>query len=562
MLTIFPAKGVNGVRFVYYPGTPVDSVALAGTFNNWNGDRNYMKRMEDGAGWELELPVHKGRHLYKFVVNGEQWIVDPLNPSISEDAQNNSAITVTEHGDVLIRTHEISQDNPGYMYENFTAFPSPEWIQKAVIYELHVRAFTDNGFRGLADRIDYFKDMGVNTLWLMPFHEVGHERRVGKYGDPYAVKDFYSIDPEFGTKDDVLLFIRKAHENGIRVILDWVLNRTGADHVWTESHPEYFTHNEQGQIYYDVPNREYFAGLEFSSRGMRQCVIEAMKYWVTEFDFDGIRLDDSDITPYDFLVEIKQALQEVKADLILISQSYDEYHHLEACDLTYNGNPRILIRQMIDGTIAQTDFITIYNSYKYSFPKKALRMNWLEEKEQSRICEYAGVEYAGPAASILLTLEGVPFIMMGQEFNEHTMQTWTSLFDAYKLNWDSFDAGMFEHYKFLIHLRTSEPAFWAGELEFVPNSANKVLSYIRQHEGVHFLIVVNLSGETEAVQFEKDTLAEEIVKDKGNMLYRTGKNDLRPEKEGSALGVNSYETIIYKIEMQGSSGAPKSLPQS
>ncbi|MEW9699556.1 alpha-amylase family glycosyl hydrolase [Paenibacillus sp. SI8] len=547
MLTKFPTKGSKGVRFVYYTDTPVDSVALAGTFNNWNGDRNYMNRMEDATGWEIELPILKGRHLYKFVVNGEAWILDPLNPSVSEDGQNNSAITVTEYGDVLIRTNEISNHHPGYMYENFTALSSPEWIKKSVIYELHLRAYTETGFQGLADKIDYYKELGINTLWLMPFNEVGHERRIGKYGDPYAVKDFYSIDPEFGTRDDLLLFMRKAHANGIRVILDWVLNRTSRDHILTESHPGYFTHNEQGEIYYDVPNREYFAGLEFSSRDMRRYVIEAMKYWITEFDFDGIRLDDSDITPYDFLVEIKQALQEVKADLILISQSYDEYHHLESCDLTYNGNPRILIRQMIERTITQTDFITIYNSYKYSFPKNALRMNWLEDKEQSRICEYLGMEHAGPAASILLTLEGVPLIMMGQEFNENTMETWTSLFDEYKLNWDSFDARMFEHYKFLIHLRTNIPAMWMGELTFIRNSEEMVLSYIRQQNGIKFMIIVNLSEDALLVHFDKESLADEFIKDRRNMLYRTGSDDLHTEKDSSALWVNSYETIIYKM---------------
>ncbi|EFM11064.1 alpha amylase catalytic region [Paenibacillus curdlanolyticus YK9] len=547
MLTNFPTKGSKGVRFVYYTDTPVKSVALAGTFNNWNGDRNYMSQMEDGAGWEIELPIAKGRHLYKLVVNGEAWIVDPLNPSISEDAQNNSAITVTEDGEVLIRTNEISKDQPGYMYENFTALSSPEWLRKSVIYELHLRAFGETGFQGLADKIGYFKELGINALWLMPFHEVGHERRIGKYGDPYAVKDFYSIDPQFGTKEDLLLFMRKAHENGIKVVLDWVLNRASVDHILTDSHPDYFTHNEQGELYYDVPNREYFAGLEFSNRDMRKYVIEAMKYWITAFDFDGIRLDDSDITPYDFLTEIKQALQEVKADLILISQSYDEYHHLESCDLTYNGNPRILIRQMIDGTITQADFITNYNSYKYSFPKNALRMNWLEDKEQSRICDYLGAEHAGPAASILLTLEGVPLIMMGQEFNENTMETWTSLFDEYKLNWDSFDKSMFEHYKYLTHLRTNEPAFWAGELAFVRNSENRVLSYIRQHEGVKFLIIVNLSGELVNVQFDQETLADEFIKDKSNLLYRTGRDGIHAEQAGSTLSVNRYETIIFQI---------------
>lgn len=547
MLPDFPTKGSHGVRFVYYTDSEVDSVALAGTFNNWNGDRNYMNKREDAKGWEIELAIPKGRHLYKFVVNGEAWILDPLNPSVSEDGQNNSAITVTEHGEVLIRTDEISKDQPGYMYENFTAIQSPEWIKKSVIYELHLRAVTENGFNGLTEKIDYFKKMGINTLWLMPFNEVGQEGRLGKYGDPYAVKDFYSIDPSFGTKEDLHSFIRKAHDNGIKVIMDWVLNRTSVDHIMTRSHPEFFTRNEQGEIYYDVPNRAYFAGLEFSNREMREYVIEAMKYWIIQFDFDGIRLDDSDITPFDFLSEIKHALQEVKADLILISQSYDEYHHIESCDLTYDGSPRILIRDLVDGTITQSDFIAIYNSYKYSFPKNALRMSWLEEKERSRACDYFGEKLAKAAASILLTLEGVPFIMMGQEFNESTLETWASLFDEYKLNWEQFDTDMFEHYKFLIHLRTNNPAFWMGELTFIRNSEELVLSYSRHYEDNKYLIAVNLSKDALFVQLDKDALAVDVIKDSENVIYRTGRDDDRSEKDSSSLWIDSYETIIYKI---------------
>lgn len=126
----FPTKGSQGVRFMFTTDNQIESVAVAGTFNNWNGDRNFMYKTEGENVWELELPIPKGRHLYKFVVNGDDWILDPQNPSVSEDGQNNSAITVTEHGDVLLRTSDISEEQPGYMYENYTALPSPDWIKK------------------------------------------------------------------------------------------------------------------------------------------------------------------------------------------------------------------------------------------------------------------------------------------------------------------------------------------------------------------------------------------------------------------------------------------------
>ncbi|CAH1199886.1 1,4-alpha-glucan branching enzyme GlgB [Paenibacillus allorhizoplanae] len=542
----FPTKGSQGVRFTFATDSQIESVAVAGTFNNWNGDRNFMRQIEGENVWELELPIPKGRHLYKFVVNGDNWILDPMNPSVSEDGQNNSAITVTEHGDVLIRTNDISEEQPGYMYDNYKALSSPEWIKKAVIYELHIRAFTTYGFNGLADHITYFKKLGVNTLWLMPFNEVGLEGRIGKYGDPYAVKDFYRIDPSFGTEEELAAFIRLAHENGMRVILDWVLNRTSVDHIMTTSNPDFFTRTEQNELYYDVPNRSYFAGLQFDNRDMRSYVIEAMKYWVVAFDFDGIRLDDSDITPYDFLTEIKQALQVVKEDLILISQSYDEYHHLESCDLTYDGKLRILIRDWIDRKITQQEFMSIYNSFKYSFPQHALRMSWLEEKEQSRIASYLGEKLAGPAATILLTLEGVPCLMMGQEFNEPTLATWASLFDEYHLNWQQFDSEMFEHYAFLIQLRTSNPAFWKGKLTFIRNTGDMVLSVARQYESDTYMIVVNLSPDAVVVRFDDSQLDELDIHDWQNVIYRTGTGKHQFADDSSELWLDGYESVIFR----------------
>lgn len=541
-----PRKGNRGVLFCYFSDGPIKSVSVAGTFNNWNPEKNVMAKVNENK-WELELSIPKGRHLYKIVVNGDQWILDPHNSNVSEDGQNNSAITVTEDGEVLIRTNEISEESPGYMYENYQALESPEWIKKAVIYELHIRAFTENGFRGLAEKMKYVKELGINVLWVMPFNEVGQEKRIGKYGDPYAVKDYYSIDSSFGTIEELRSFICEAHKSEIRVIMDWVMNRGSVDHILTKSNPEYFTRNENNEVYYEVPNRDYFAGLNFENRDMRTYIINAMKYWIAEFDFDGFRLDDSDITPYDFLSEIKCELSKVKNDVVLISQSYDEYHHIESCDLTYDGSPRILINDMKERRITQKDFIEIYNSYKYSFPKDALRMSWLEEKEQSRISEYFGDELAMPAASILMTLEGIPLIMMGQEFNERTYRNWISLFDEYKLNWELFDQKMYEHYKFLINLRTNHAAFWNGELEFIDNSEPMVITYSRRSREEQFLIVVNLSNKALYPGFTDENIAKEFFSRKKEVVYRTDIDEVGEEDLHSSLFINPYETVIYRV---------------
>ncbi|USB32323.1 alpha-amylase family glycosyl hydrolase [Paenibacillus sp. YPG26] len=540
-----PTKGSNGVKFVYYADHKVKRVAAAGTFNNWNHKRGEMENIE-GNIWTVELNIPKGRHLYKIVIDDEEWVTDPLNPSISEDCQNNSAITVTDEGEVLIRTTEISEQNPNYMYEQFSAIESPEWIRQSVIYELHLRAFNEHGFRGLVEKLPYLKELGVNTLWIMPFQQVGQQFRLGTYGDPYAVQDFYSIDASFGDTEDVKAFVRTAHSQGMKIIMDWVMNRGSVDHVWTQSHPEYFTHNEKGEIYYEVPNREYFAGLNFDSAEMRKCVIDAMKHWISEYDFDGFRLDDSDITPLDFLEEIRQELSRIKKDVALISQSYDEFHHLHACDLTYDGSLRLLIQEMAESTIGQSDFIRTYNSYKYSFPKGALRMRWLEDKEQSRISACMGDNLAKATASILMTMDGVPLLMMGQEFNERTLDTWASLFEEYQLDWSQFDREMFEHYKYLIHLRTQSAAFWEGTLEFVPNSEDKVLSYIRSSETEKYLVIVSISDNPLDVRFEDSSALLRHFGTGGDLIYRTGTGEL-PDFEGGRVHLDRYETLIYRL---------------
>lgn len=480
------------ISFIYKTYKQVTSVALAGTFNNWNSNKNYFQETSKGI-WEITLEIPTGRHLYKFVVNDTDWILDPLNTSISEDNQNNSSITVLDNGGKFIRTNDISKENPSYVYKKYTAIESPEWLKKAIIYQLHLRPFSKNGFRGLIDKIDYLKKLGINTIWLMPFQDVGIDKRIGEYGDPYAIKNFYSIDSSFGTKQELKKMINSLHESGFKIIMDWTLNRSSIDNALTTEHPDFFTHKDNGEIYYEVPNREYFAGFNFSNYQMRNYTITALKHWITEFDFDGFRFDDSDLAPHDFLNEIRQSLDAVKKEIVLISQSYDEYHHINSCNLTYDGSLQILIKQIGEGQKDQNYLAETYNSYKYSFPKEALRMRWIEEKEQIRAFNHFNENLIYPATSLLLLFDGIPHIMMGQEFNEQNYTNWTSLFDTCYLNWEKFDSEMFEHFSKLISIRKNNSAFWKGDLEFIENNEKQVISFIRKYENERFLVLVNLS---------------------------------------------------------------------
>ena len=100
---------------------------------------------------------------------------------------------------------------------------APE-IDKVVLYEIYVRNFTTEGtFQAIIPQLDKLKELGVNTLWLMPIHPVGVQNRKGTFGSPYAVKDFYDVNPEFGTKADFQALVNACHAKGLYIIIDFDL---------------------------------------------------------------------------------------------------------------------------------------------------------------------------------------------------------------------------------------------------------------------------------------------------------------------------------------------------
>ncbi|MES2016162.1 MAG: alpha-amylase family glycosyl hydrolase [Pseudomonadota bacterium] len=487
---LLPHKTARGIRFTFEGGPEVESVAVAGTFNSWVGDAAPLTRV-GASTWQAAVSAKPGRHHYKYVVNGRDWIVDPANPWISEDAQNNSCFTINEFGDVYIRTGEVSQQTPGDLYRRRTAVTSPQWLADAVIYQLSVRAFGGT-FDGVRQRLDYLQDLGVTVLWLMPIHPIGVARRVGALGDPYAVRDFTAIDPELGDAASLRALIADLHQRGMRVMFDWTLNRASCDNVLTETHPEWFTRDAGGRLYYAVPNRNHFTGFDFSSRALRAWLLKAMQDWVTGFDIDAMRFDDADITPLDFLDEIRVALQAVRPDIGLLSQSTDELHHLDACDLTYDGGARETMLR-VSGGEANADAVRWqWEESTYSFPRGALRMRWLEEKEQGRAWRLLGPGLHLAASAVLLTLDGVPHLMMGQEFNEPRWCDWMSLAEPFQLDWDSVDKPTLAHYRALIALRKEHAALRQGAVHFVRSGSPNLLVYWRNTAHERYLVAVNL----------------------------------------------------------------------
>ena len=116
--------------------------------------------------------------------------------------------------------------------------------------------------------------------------------------------------------------------------------------------------------------------------------------------------------------EIRTALVAVRPDIALLSQSTDELHHLDFADLTYDGGARDSLLRVATGELGADAIGWQWEELTYTFPRGALRLRWLEEKEQGRAFRFFGPGLHLAAAAVVLTLDGVSHLMMGQEFNE------------------------------------------------------------------------------------------------------------------------------------------------
>src|SRR6201997_1573447 len=196
------------------------------------------------------------------------------------------------------------------------------WYKDAVIYQVHVRAFWDssgdgNGdFRGLAQKLDYLQELGVNAIWLMPFFPSPLR------DDGYDIADYRSVHPGYGTLEDFKSFLSIAHGRGIRVIIEMVLNHTSDQHpwflesrsspdnpkrdwyVWSDSDSKYrgtriiFIDTEMSNWAWDPISKSYYwhrffshqPDLNYDNPAVREEMWDIMKFWL-ELGVDGFRLD-------------------------------------------------------------------------------------------------------------------------------------------------------------------------------------------------------------------------------------------------------------------------------
>lgn len=373
----------------------------------------------------------------------------------------------------------------------------PEWTRDAVIYQINTRQFTEQGtFAAAEQHLPRLRDLGVTILWLMPIHSIGESNRKGTLGSPYAVRDYYSVNPEFGSFEDLVHFVRAAHGLGMYVILDWVANHTAWDNPLVEQHPEWYDRDWKGDLrptpWWDWPD---IIDLDYDQPALRRYMTAAMRYWVEQADVDGFRCDAAGFVPTDFWENARRELEQVKPVFLLAEWEARDLH-VAAFDATYAWSWNEAMHRIATGA-ADVGAMHIYYSWnEKAYPRDIFRMTFVSNHDKNA---WEGTEFEqfGPAleAAIVLSVvgEGIPMIYNGQEAgNDRRL----AFFERDPIVWREHPLGDF--YRSLFALKREQSTLWNGRwgarMIEVPNDhLDEVLSFVRSDRNGTVLAVINLS---------------------------------------------------------------------
>jgi len=372
----------------------------------------------------------------------------------------------------------------------------PDWSKNATLYEVNVRQYTEEGtLKAVQEHLPRLKELGVDILWLMPVYPVGEKNKKGQLGSVYAVKDFKAINPNYGTMEDFMELLNRAHEMGFHVLMDWVPNHTAWDNHLIEEHPEWYVKDESGS-----PKRPDdfdwtdVAQLDWSYEGLQDYMLEALTFWVN-LGVDGFRVDQPQNTPKEFWENARFELEKIRP-VLLLAENEDKYYLMEkGFDMNYSWELHHLMNRVAQGKDTVSNIVHLLEKDYQTFPPNVYRTRFIsnhdENTHQGPLPERMG-EATGAFAVLMFTIPGFPLLYSGQEA---CLDKALKEFVRDPIEWRECEMTGF--YKHLIALKKKNEVLWNGEfggdLEFLQTNNDKVIAYCREKNNNSILVILNLS---------------------------------------------------------------------
>jgi glycosidase len=375
------------------------------------------------------------------------------------------------------------------------------WSDDAVMYEVNVRQYTPEGtFNAFAGHLPRLKELGVEILWFMPVHPIGEANRKGTLGSYYSIKDYKSVNPEFGTFDDFKSLVDKAHDMGFKVLIDCVANHSAWDNVWMENHKDWYTQDSLGNVVPPVADWSDVADLNYDNQEMRAAMLDAMKYWISEAGIDGYRCDYAGGVPADFWEEARASLDSIKP-VFMLAEDQDHLDLLEkAFNCNYGWAMHHYMNEIYSGEKSVSDIKSYFAQVDSTYPEGTYPLQFTSNHDEN---SWNGTAYErlGDAvktfAVLSFTVPGMPLIYSGQEAG---LNKRLEFFEKDEIDW-AHEPSMAELYQKLIDLKQQNPALWNGKagskIKFLKTSEPETLLAFKREKGEDaVMVIMNLSPES------------------------------------------------------------------
>lgn len=400
------------------------------------------------------------------------------------------------------------------------------WYDEAVFYHIYPLGLTgapkQNAYGEVVHRlnsvlpwIQHIKNIGCNAIYIGPlFESVGHG---------YETTDYKKLDSRLGTNEDLANFVAECHKQGIRVILDGVFNHTGRDFFAFKNIRENRENSEYKDWYCNVSfwgNNSFGDGFSYENWGghdllvklnqhnnqVRDYICDVIRFWVKEFDIDGIRLDAADVMDFGYMSAIRNVANEIKNDFWLMGEVIHGDYSRWANDGTLHSVTNYMLHKALYSGHNDRNYFEIAHTIKYVSNMTGGRLKlytFVDNHDVERIyTKLNNKAHYIPVHIMLYTLPGIPSIYYGSEFGiEGKKERYSDDSLRPQLNIDDYkDAIMTNECTRLISalgkIRQNTPALCYGDYKelFLRNTC---FAYERAYEGKSVIITVN-NGESTA----------------------------------------------------------------
>ena len=396
------------------------------------------------------------------------------------------------------------------------AHVSPAWITQGVMYQLWLRGFTPEGTLKAAEaRLPKVAELGATVIYLSPVclqdddmrkeHWAPRQRKTDNPRNPYRIKDYFEVDPEYGTKEDLRAFVKEAHRLGLRVLMDMVYVHCGPTAKIISEHPDFMKRNPDGSL---KLAQWGFPATDFANPALREYFWKNRAFWVREFDVDGFRCDVADGIPLDFWETARERLEKIRPDVGILAEGLRKEDQLKAFDLDYGWGydkawaDAAKVRKQWERMAAErprggAKFVRFIENH-----------DMVQDAGTNRLDRAWGVPRVDAVLVALFTLDGVPFLYNSQEIADTAKQ---SLYAKWPANWAHGETpegrARFALCQKLCALRKAEKALNRGDLVWLETDhPEAVLAFLRTAGGEQVLSVVNLRGEPVSVRVRAPAL--------------------------------------------------------